>query len=492
MPVFFFAINIIFFIMLKQSYIKKIHPSKYRVLSESGKNMGTYKTLSEAKKRLSQIEFFKQKNNLLQPLRTNLDLGERNTANRIKKASEILYNLGLKKEAQQLKDVSYAAVAGMILGSMLAPLYIGASDYVYNIIEDNKKQALSETIIPTITVQPEEGESIKDIVAKNFPSVGDSEIDIIADSIGEQNYISKDAPLTKEDVITIPSPSDLDLVAKKIKEKTDVDKINKKNIEKKYKDYKTPDDLSFNSLKIISDSEGFKPFAYDDANGKRWVDGTKPIGNLTIGYGHLLTNNEIMSGKLIVDGKTYNWKKGLPKDVAINLFEQDVLKNLPKLNFEKLRLDIEDLMVISSLSYLNGPSDIEELVSSSISNGIFDKQKFRKNLTNFYVSKRGGAPARRIAEILILDNILLPEISKDNAKTIEDYKKFVEGRYTGKLTNATKTGVDMLTLVVGGFDSTGDKTNIRSKSNKMFELLNLVESKPVTSKDRLIKLISSI
>lgn len=33
----------------------------YRVLSEKGRNMGTYKTEEEAKKRLRQIEFFKHR-----------------------------------------------------------------------------------------------------------------------------------------------------------------------------------------------------------------------------------------------------------------------------------------------------------------------------------------------------------------------------------------------------------------------------------------------
>jgi len=35
--------------------------SGYRVVAESGRNMGTYPTLEEAKKRLRQIEFFKHK-----------------------------------------------------------------------------------------------------------------------------------------------------------------------------------------------------------------------------------------------------------------------------------------------------------------------------------------------------------------------------------------------------------------------------------------------
>jgi len=40
--------------------IKKIKGG-YRVVAESGRNMGSYKTLKEAKKRLQQIEFFKHK-----------------------------------------------------------------------------------------------------------------------------------------------------------------------------------------------------------------------------------------------------------------------------------------------------------------------------------------------------------------------------------------------------------------------------------------------
>jgi len=38
--------------------IKKIKEG-YRVVAESGRNMGTYQTLKEAKKRLRQIEMFK-------------------------------------------------------------------------------------------------------------------------------------------------------------------------------------------------------------------------------------------------------------------------------------------------------------------------------------------------------------------------------------------------------------------------------------------------
>jgi len=45
--------------ILKKAYIRKLPEGKWRVYSEKGKNLGTYDTESEAKKRLAQIEFFK-------------------------------------------------------------------------------------------------------------------------------------------------------------------------------------------------------------------------------------------------------------------------------------------------------------------------------------------------------------------------------------------------------------------------------------------------
>lgn len=47
--------------LVKIAYIRKLPNGKYRVYSEKGKNMGTYTSMSAAKKRLGQIEFFKHK-----------------------------------------------------------------------------------------------------------------------------------------------------------------------------------------------------------------------------------------------------------------------------------------------------------------------------------------------------------------------------------------------------------------------------------------------
>jgi hypothetical protein len=40
--------------------IRKIGPSRWRIYSQKGKNLGTYDSLAKAKKRLGQIEFFKR------------------------------------------------------------------------------------------------------------------------------------------------------------------------------------------------------------------------------------------------------------------------------------------------------------------------------------------------------------------------------------------------------------------------------------------------
>lgn len=44
---------------IKNAFIKKLPNGKYRVLSQKGKNLGTYSTKELAKKRLKQIEMFK-------------------------------------------------------------------------------------------------------------------------------------------------------------------------------------------------------------------------------------------------------------------------------------------------------------------------------------------------------------------------------------------------------------------------------------------------
>jgi hypothetical protein len=74
--------KIVDFYQLKEdSMIRKLKDGSYRVLSQKGKNMGTYKTKGEAKERLKNIEMFKHMKSKADdpknPVRQNLDLGER-------------------------------------------------------------------------------------------------------------------------------------------------------------------------------------------------------------------------------------------------------------------------------------------------------------------------------------------------------------------------------------------------------------------------------
>jgi len=48
--------------MIKLAFIRKIKPNTWRVYSSKGRNLGTYRSLEAAKKRLKDVEFFKRKN----------------------------------------------------------------------------------------------------------------------------------------------------------------------------------------------------------------------------------------------------------------------------------------------------------------------------------------------------------------------------------------------------------------------------------------------
>lgn len=46
---------------LKEAYIRKLPNGKYRVLSEKGKNLGTFDSHDKAAKHLGEVEYFKHK-----------------------------------------------------------------------------------------------------------------------------------------------------------------------------------------------------------------------------------------------------------------------------------------------------------------------------------------------------------------------------------------------------------------------------------------------
>lgn len=66
-------------------------------------------------------------------------------------------------------------------------------------------------------------------------------------------------------------------------------------------------------IEFIKSVEGVKNFVYADS-----------AGLPTIGVGHLLTRDELTSGKIHIDGKAYKYHEGLPDDVIDRLLLRDL------------------------------------------------------------------------------------------------------------------------------------------------------------------------
>lgn len=57
-----------------------------------------------------------------------------------------------------------------------------------------------------------------------------------------------------------------------------------------------------------------------------------PVGLLTIGIGHLLTQSEISSGNITINGKRVNYKKGITRKEVMDLKTQDAQRFINALN----------------------------------------------------------------------------------------------------------------------------------------------------------------
>jgi lysozyme len=66
-------------------------------------------------------------------------------------------------------------------------------------------------------------------------------------------------------------------------------------------------------IDFIKDAEGVKPFVYLDV-----------AGLPTIGAGHLLTLDELTSGKIMIDGYAYKYHEGLSDNIIDRLLMRDL------------------------------------------------------------------------------------------------------------------------------------------------------------------------
>ena len=112
-------------------------------------------------------------------------------------------------------------------------------------------------------------------------------------------------------------------------------------------------------IDFIKSAEGVKNFVYADS-----------AGLPTIGVGHLLTQDELTSGKIRVDGRSYKYHDGLPDDVIDRLLLRD--------------LHIAELVVNSNVKVKLTQNQYNALVSFAFNVGVgaFRKSTLLRLLNN--------------------------------------------------------------------------------------------------------------
>ncbi len=468
--------------MHKIGYIKKIKDSRYRVFSQKGKNMGTYETMDDAKKRLRQIEFFKRKS----PISKKLSF------------LEMVFNQnGLNKEASNLKDLRNKFIISFLATSFAFFLLDQKLDELKmsEIISEQEKEALidEESNLYADFISSEDM-TVKQIVDISYHFLDEDSRKLIYDHVSEINNIPDyNYPLKEGEAIRMPSVKAIESVGLKIKKKID-DDLDVQVIKKKIKPFSVQN-IPLEYIANVAEIEAYSRFAYDDKNPSNiFSDKKRASGNWTIGFGHMLTKEEIASKKINIAGKEYSWIDGLEKSTAQKLLRQDVSKNIPKKDYESLNVNNDEIKAIISLSFLYGPARVSNAFDASIVDGEFDKFSFQKNIKNLPIGSLGGLPARRISEILNLYGIKLPPTKKSFVESIKDYNDFVEGRYKGELVSPTSTSVDILTNVVSKFDSVSDDTTSgrSDKPLKMRKLLSLIETRALNNHKEFIKIIGTL
>lgn len=98
-------------------------------------------------------------------------------------------------------------------------------------------------------------------------------------------------------------------------------------------------------IDFIKSAEGVKNFVYADS-----------AGLPTIGVGHLLTQDELNSGKIHIDGRAYKYHEGLPDDVIDRLLLRD--------------LNIAELAVNSNVKVKLTQNQYNALVSFAFNVGV--------------------------------------------------------------------------------------------------------------------------
>jgi lysozyme len=71
--------------------------------------------------------------------------------------------------------------------------------------------------------------------------------------------------------------------------------------------------MSINGIRLLAQWEGSRSHVYQDA-----------VGNDTIGVGHLLTDQDLQTGQIIINGVPVNYYDGLTENQIFDLLAQDL------------------------------------------------------------------------------------------------------------------------------------------------------------------------
>lgn len=443
--------------IIKHSYIKQIGPKKFRVYSEKGKNMGTYPSKEGAKKRLSQIEYFKNKNsaddNHVFPrggqgkvpefFRKNLDYGERDEvlAKKLKKlrtASSALSELGLKKEAKKIKN----GIKSLLLKSVLIFSLLGAGIHAANeSLTSGRLKELSEEFALEESSNVEEkkstfnlGTPTEEIIFSIYPNVPVAgKEQIILDLLREYNpnlvFGETGLQLRQEQLFNqirraeVAYP-DLKKIMDKFSERlssgydiTEVGEVGEMSI-------------SEDAKKALMSAEGFSSKIYNDNRKLKWPsDKEKGAGHWTIGYGHKLKESELDSGIIVLkDGSKIRWSPKLSEVEALRIKANDLILNslLAAGLSEDTEISRPMFDALTDLSFNIGPGALARfIVSIRDDSGNLSPDLFAKEISGWTKvdekKQRKGIIIRRISELLTAKGVLLPEepehVLKDSIST---------------------------------------------------------------------------
>lgn len=123
-------------------------------------------------------------------------------------------------------------------------------------------------------------------------------------------------------------------------------------------------EMSQKGIDLLSDWEGIKCKVYLDAASKR-----------TIGIGHLLTVEELVSGVLSIGGKAIQWQDGLSREQVKELLAQDLKSRERTINhLVETPLTQDQFDALVSLVFNIGEGAFaESTVLKRINNGDLDR-----------------------------------------------------------------------------------------------------------------------